>query len=98
MRKTHAQFNAKQVQVYAELEAVVVQGKSRAGAIVGTVQLHFVDGKAGWGKTFLIYCLVTQFRVEGDAVLVVSTTGLSIIYYDCSCTAHSAFKIPVKEV
>jgi hypothetical protein len=96
--KTRAQFNAEQVQVYAELEAVVVQGKSRAGAAVGTAQLHFVDGKAGRGKTFLMHCLVTQFRAEGDAVLVVGTTGLSIVHYDRGRTAHSAFGIPVKEV
>jgi hypothetical protein len=88
--------------VYAKLEAVVVQGKSRmgagAGVGAGAAQLHFVDGKAGRGKTFLMHCLVTQFRAEGSAVLVVGTTGLSIVHYNCGCTVHSAFGIPVKEV
>ena len=91
--KMRTQFNAEQVQVYAKLEAVVVQGRS-----VGAAQLHFVNGKAGRGKTFLMHCLVTQFRAKGDAVLVVGTTGLSIVHYDRGRTAHSAFGIPVKEV
>ena len=98
VRKTRTQFNAEQVQVYAKLEAVVIQGKSRTSVGVGAVQLHFLDGKAGRGKTFLMHCLVTQFRAEGDAVLVVGTTGLSIVHYDRGRTAHSAFGIPVKEV
>jgi hypothetical protein len=98
VRSTRAQFNAEQAQVYAKLEAVVVQDRSRIGAGVGAAQLHFLDGKAGRGKTFLIHCLVTQFRAEGDAVLVVGTTGLSIVHYDRGRTAHSAFGIPVKEV
>jgi hypothetical protein len=96
VRKTRTQFNAKQVQVYAKLEAVVVQSRGRAS--VGAAQLHFLNRKAGRGKTFLMHCLVTQFRAEGDAVLVVGTTGLSIVHYDRGCTAHSAFRIPVKEV
>jgi hypothetical protein len=100
VRNTRAQFNAEQVQVYAKLEAVVVQGKGRTGVGVGAsaAQLHFLDGKAGRGKTFLMHCLVTQFRAEGNAVLVVGTTGLSIVHYDRGRTAHSAFGIPVKEV
>ena len=96
VRKTRAQFNTEQVQVYTKLEAVVIQGRGRAS--VGIVQLHFLDGKAGRGKTFLMHCLVTQFRAEGSIVLVVGTTGLSIVHYDCGRTAHSAFGIPVKEV
>jgi hypothetical protein len=96
VRKTRAQFNAEQVQVYAKLEAVVVQGGMSVGA--GAPQLHFLDGKAGRGKTFLMHCLVTQFRADGSPVLVVGTTGLSIVHYDRGRTAHSAFGIPVKEV
>jgi hypothetical protein len=96
VHKTRSQFNAEQVQVYAKLEAVVVQGRGGMGA--SAAQLHFLDGKAGRGKTFLMHCLVTQFRAEGDAVLVVGTTGLSIVHYDRGRTAHSAFGIPVKEV
>jgi hypothetical protein len=98
VHKMRTQFNTEQVQVYAKLEAVVVQGRNGIGASVGTAQLHFLDGKAGRGKTFLMHCLVTQFRAEGDAVLVVGTTGLSIVHYDRGRTAHSAFGIPVKEV
>ena len=45
-----------------------------------------------------MHCLVTQFRAEGNVVLVVGTTGLSIVHYDRGRTAHSAFGIPVKEV
>lgn len=96
VRKTRAQFNTEQVQVYAKLEAVVVQGRSGMG--VSAAQLYFLDGKAGRGKTFLMHCLVTQFRAESSPVLVVGTTGLSIIHYDRGRTAHSAFGIPVKEV
>jgi hypothetical protein len=96
VQKTRTQFNAKQAQVYAKLEAVVIQGKGGMGA--SAAQLHFVNRKASRGKTFLMHCLVTQFRAEGDVVLVVGTTGLSIVHYDRGRTAHSAFGIPVKEV
>ena len=68
------------------------------GTSISAAQLHFLDGKAGRGKTFLMHCLVTQFRAEGNAVLVVGTTSLSIVHYNHSCTAHSAFGIPVREV
>jgi hypothetical protein len=47
VRKTRTQFNTKQAQVYAKLEAVVVQGKGWMGAGVGVAQLHFLDGQAG---------------------------------------------------
>jgi len=60
--------------------------------------LHFLDRKAGRAKTFLMHCLVTQFRAECDAVLVVGTIGLSIVHYDRGRTAHCAFGIPIKEV
>ena len=33
--------------MYAKLEAVVVQGKSRIGVGAGAAQLHFLDRKAG---------------------------------------------------
>lgn len=90
VRQTRAQFNNEQAQVYAKLEAVVQGGE-------GLQHLHFLDGKVGGGKTFLMNCLVTQFRAEGNLVLVVGTTGLSIVYYERGRTAHSAFGIPVKE-
>ena len=96
VHNTRAQFNAEQVQVYAKLEDVITQG--RMGIGVSIAQLHFLDGKAGRGKTFLMHCLVTQFRADGDTVLVVGTTALSIVHYDRGRTAHSAFGIPVKEV
>jgi hypothetical protein len=91
VRQTQSQFNDEQAQAYAKLEAVVQGGN-------GLQNLHFLDGKAGRGKTFLMNCLVTQFRAEGDLVLVVGTTGLSIVHYERGRTAHSAFGIPVKEV
>ena len=47
VRKTRTQFNTEQGQVYAKLEAVIVQGRSRAGAVVDVAQLHFLNGKAG---------------------------------------------------
>src|SRR5436309_1086237 len=96
VRKTRAQFNAKQVQVYTKLEVVVVQGRGEIG--VGVAQLHFVNRKVGQGKTFLMHYLVTQFRAKGNAILVVGTIGLSIVHYNYSHTTYSAFGIPIKEV
>jgi PIF1-like helicase len=83
-------FNDEQAQVYQYFESVLQADD--------LPRLHFLDGKAGRGKTFLMNCLVTQFRAESHVVLVVGSTALSVIHYDRGRTAHSAFGIPVKEV
>ena len=83
-------FNPEQLAVYQQLRTAVEQPNDAC--------LCFLDSKAGRRKTFLMNCLVTSLYAQGAIVLVVGSTALSIIYYDRSRTAHSAFGILVVEV
>ena len=87
---TRSTFNDEQAHVYQYFESMLQADD--------LPRLHFLDGKAGRGKTFLMNCLVTQFRAKGYVVLVVGSMALSVIHYDRGRTAHSAFGILVKEV
>jgi len=84
-------FNPEQLAAYQELKNAVEQAND-------STCLRFLDGKAGRGKTFVMNCLITLFRSQGATVLVVGSTTLSIIHYDCGRTAYSTFGIPVVEV
>ena len=85
-----ATFNPEQQHVYKNLQ----QGISNPGGPL----LHFLDGKAGRGKTFLMNCLTMSMRAKGMIVLVAGSTALSVIHYERGRTAHSTFGIPVVEV
>src|SRR5436190_5886503 len=90
VRTTRSMLNEEQVRVYHYLESILLADDPP--------RLQFLDGKAGRGKTFLMNCLVMQFRSEGHVVLVVGSTALSVIYYERGRTAHSSFGILIKEV
>lgn len=60
--------------------------------------LFFVEGKPGRGKTFLVDAICSRLRGGGQIVLIVGTSALSASLYERGRTAHSLFRIPVKEV
>ena len=57
----------------------------------------FLDGKAGQGKSYIVECLTWLLQSQEHIVLVTDSTALSVIGYDCGRTAHSTFRIRIKE-
>lgn len=60
-------------------------------------RLHFLTGKAGRGKSFIVKALVAKARGMGYIAVVSGTTALSVSDIDGGRTAHSTFKLPVTE-
>ena len=58
----------------------------------------FLEGKAGRGKSFEASTIIDRLRSEGQSVVVVGSTALSVTLYERGRTAHAAFGIPVIEV
>jgi hypothetical protein len=63
-----------------------------------TPQPFFIEGKPGRGKSFLADAVACKFRAEGKIVLVIGTSALAAALHERGRTAHSLFRIPVKEV
>ena len=59
--------------------------------------LHFLTGKAGRGKSFIVKTLVAEARSMGEVVVVAGTMALSTSDIDGGRTVHSMFKLPVTE-
>jgi hypothetical protein len=57
----------------------------------------FINGRAGYGKTFLMAALGDCIYGGGGIICVKGITALSIVHYEHGCTAHSAFGILVQE-
>ena len=58
-------------------------------------KLHFLTGKAGRGKSFIIDTLVAMARSEGAIPIVMGTTALSVSNIDHGQTAHYMCRLPV---
>ena len=61
----------------------------------GSQLLHFVQGPAGTGKTFLYKVLCNYFRSKGKIVLCVASSGIAALLLPGGRTSHSRFKIPI---
>ena len=59
--------------------------------------LHFLTGKAGRGKSFIVKTLVAEACSMGEVVVVAGTTALFTSDIDGGRTMHSMFKLPVTE-
>lgn len=57
--------------------------------------LHFLTGKAGRGKSFIVKALIAKARGTGFVAAVAGTTALSISDIDGGRTAHTLFRLPV---
>ena len=59
------------------------------------VDVLYVDGPAGTGKTFLYTKLARYFRYKEQIVLIVAASGIAALLLPGGRTAHSWFRLPV---
>ncbi len=89
-------LNAQQRVVYDDVMAAVQQ--DRDGALDGG-NVFFVDGLGGAGKTFTYGCLLAGVRSQpGGIALSVASSGIAALLLPGGRTAHSRFRIPVKDL
>ena len=91
---------ADQRKVYDEIIAELLRWRSapRTTKVHEAAPQYFVDAAQGRGKTTLAQRLIARLRAEPDAVvLVVASTGLAALNYKGATTAHTLFRIPVKD-
>jgi len=88
-------LDEEQVTIFQTLYDIVVLTDDNQRNMMTT---FFIDGKPGWGKTFVADALATRLRSEGHIILIVVTSALAATLCERGRTAHSLFRIPVKEV
>ena len=67
-------------------------------AVPGPVaRMHFLTGKAGRGKSFVVNAAISKARSLGHIVVVCGTTALCVSNIEGGRTAHSMFSIPVTD-
>ncbi|XP_071726843.1 uncharacterized protein [Rutidosis leptorrhynchoides] len=59
------------------------------------IELVFVYGHGGTGKTFLWKAIITGLRVNGKIVLAVASSEIASLLLPSGRTAHSRFKLPI---
>lgn len=59
-------------------------------------KLFFVDGPGGTGKSFLFEQIMRKLRQDRKIVLAVASSGIAATLLTGERTAHSMFKIPIK--
>jgi hypothetical protein len=57
------------------------------------VQLMFLQGSAGTGKTFTVRAIIEMLRRGGKKCLVCATTGIAAVQYRGGTTLHSLFRL-----
>ncbi|KAG2342245.1 hypothetical protein BDR05DRAFT_886999 [Suillus weaverae] len=82
------QLNAKQRHILNYISESIAQHRSN---------FFFIKGRPGRGKTFLVKGLSSMLRAQGQIVLIVGSSALSVTAYDCRRTAHHMFGIPVTD-
>ena len=61
------------------------------------LQLMYVDGRSGRGKTLLMKVITAAVRAQGKIVLCTATTGLAALNHEGGTTAHLMYKISVTD-
>lgn len=82
-------MNDEQKTLYDALHAAIYTASDNAP------RLHFITGKAGRGKSFVVDATVAYARSHSLLAVVVGTTALSVSGIDRGRTAHSVFALPV---
>jgi hypothetical protein len=94
----------------AELERTVQGGEANltqsqravTDAVMNSVEhvpkLFFLQGPAGTGKTFVENYLLAKVLAAGKIALAVASSGIAALLLQGGRTAHSRFKIPVKNL
>ena len=60
------------------------------------INMFFIDGPGGTGKTYLYNTLLSTVRRNGDIALAVASSGIAALLLVGGRTAHSRLKIPIK--
>lgn len=87
--RLHDQLNDGQLAVFNTIIDAISNRHSR---------VFFLKGSAGTGKTFLYKVICAQIRSEGKVVIVASSSGLSALLIPGGRTAHSIFRIPIRDL
>ncbi|PIA45563.1 hypothetical protein AQUCO_01600041v1 [Aquilegia coerulea] len=58
------------------------------------LNMFFLNGPAGTGKTFVYNTIAAKIRSEGQIVVMVASSGIASLLLTGGRTAHSTFKIP----
>ncbi|GJU04975.1 DNA helicase [Tanacetum coccineum] len=69
---------------------------SLQGYTLYEMELIFVYGHGGTGKTFLWKTIISSLRSEGKIVLAVASSGIASLLLPSGRTAHSRFKLPLE--
>lgn len=95
VRMAYAIMNEEQRHVYETLIQAIIQHHEHPQSIQHP---HFVEGRPGRGKTFVLNVVVNHVRSQGWIPLIVGTSALAATLYEGGRTAHKMFQIPVKDV
>ena len=87
------QMSADQWQMYEVIENDIYSNPA-GGSIP---RMHFLTGKAGRGKSFVVNAVISKARSLGHIAVVCGTTALCVSNIEGARTAHSMFSIPVAE-
>jgi hypothetical protein len=87
------QMSADQRQMYEVIENDIYSNPA-GGSIP---RMHFLTGKAGRGKSFVVNAVISKARSLGHIAVVCGTTALCVSNIEGARTAHSMFSIPVAE-
>lgn len=79
-------FNNEQKDIYKEVIHAVIHHMSL---------LMFIDGKAGWGKTFLVCAITNRICSMGWIALPTATAAFAAQLYLGGQTTHSAFNVNI---
>ena len=78
------QFNPQQLEIYNAVTSAVCEDHQL---------LAFVDGKGGWGKTFVLKTICDHIQSTGHLFLPAATSAFAAQNYEGGRTVHSVFKV-----
>ena len=87
------QMNPDQQQMYEAIDNDIYSDAA-PGPIA---RMHFLTGKAGRGKSFVVNAAISKARSLGRIAVVCGTTALCVSNIEGGRTAHSMFSIPVTD-
>ena len=84
--RAYNMFNNEQKDIYEDVIHAVIHHMPL---------LMLIDGKAGWGKTFLVCAIIDRIRSMGQIALPTATAAFAAQLYLGGWTTHSAFKVNI---
>jgi hypothetical protein len=74
---------------------IIQQDISTALPSPQTSHLHFITGKPGHGKSYIVKAIISHARAFGKIAAIPGTTALCVSDVDAARTTHSLFGLPV---